>query len=434
MRGVGRLSGAASVLHRVPWAGPKTTNNPAESDLYRLVLKDSGYVLDGEVKPFEDAHRNHQGTGNRTDRFVMCCWKLRRRPAWTGRGRSRRFRPIAMRVAAIDRPRLFEQFWRMGLAKNLDEWQDAMRMQQLPLFNTVNADRDGHIAYVYNATLWAHKDRRLSVLARRRARRQVRAHRHLRSSPYDAHPQGDRSAHGLGAELQRHAVDVGVSDDARLLRSSPPASPRLQGITQRAQRGIRILSYRTAQDDVRGHQEVESCPRVSRPPISSWTRLSSNGQRRWGPTARSGRRTCSPSGIIGEAEVGKRWHAGLLQVHEPLPARASASIGGFKIPTDDWLSARGHRAGFNDPAKATATLDTVAGEVEKEYGSLERQVGRCHAVPPRQRSTFPATARRRSWARFSRSLCSSFVERQDPRGVFGDTFYAVIESRHPLAR
>ena len=31
-----------------------------------------------------------------------------------------------------------------------------MRMQQLPLFNTAYADRDGHIAYVYNATLPVH--------------------------------------------------------------------------------------------------------------------------------------------------------------------------------------------------------------------------------------------------------------------------------------
>ena len=54
---------------------------------------------------------------------------------------------VAMRVAALDRPRLFEQFWRMGLAHNLDEWQAAMRMQQLPLFNTAYADRDGHIVY-----------------------------------------------------------------------------------------------------------------------------------------------------------------------------------------------------------------------------------------------------------------------------------------------
>ncbi len=51
---------------------------------------------------------------------------------------------------------MFEQFWQMGLAKNFSEWEAAMRMQQLPLFHTAYADRDGRIAYVYNATLPVH--------------------------------------------------------------------------------------------------------------------------------------------------------------------------------------------------------------------------------------------------------------------------------------
>jgi acyl-homoserine-lactone acylase len=46
---------------------------------------------------------------------------------------------------------MFEQFWRMGLARNLEEWRNAMRMQQLPIFHTLYADRDGRIMYVYNA-------------------------------------------------------------------------------------------------------------------------------------------------------------------------------------------------------------------------------------------------------------------------------------------
>ena len=65
-------------------------------------------------------------------------------------------RPVAMRVSSTDRPGLFEQFWRMGLAQNLDEWLAAMRMQQLPIFNTCYADRDGHIMYVYNANVPLH--------------------------------------------------------------------------------------------------------------------------------------------------------------------------------------------------------------------------------------------------------------------------------------
>ena len=46
----------------------QTTNNPAESDLYRLTLKDGGYVLDGQVKPVRDAQRDHQGAAGATAR------------------------------------------------------------------------------------------------------------------------------------------------------------------------------------------------------------------------------------------------------------------------------------------------------------------------------------------------------------------------------
>jgi acyl-homoserine-lactone acylase len=60
---------------------------------------------------------------------------------------------VALRVAALDRPRLFEQFWKMGLARNFAQFQAAVRMEQLPLFNTAYADRDGHIMYLYNAAV-----------------------------------------------------------------------------------------------------------------------------------------------------------------------------------------------------------------------------------------------------------------------------------------
>ena len=99
----------------------QTTNNPAESDLYRLVLKDDGYVLDGQVKPFE--------THTEIIKVRDAGGALRDVPLDVRRSvhgpivAERNGAPIAMRVAAIDRPRLFEQFWRMGLAKNLAEWQ-----------------------------------------------------------------------------------------------------------------------------------------------------------------------------------------------------------------------------------------------------------------------------------------------------------------------
>ena len=63
---------------------------------------------------------------------------------------------VAVRVVAIDRPGLLEQFWEMGLASNIHEWERAMRRMQLPLFNTAYADRDGHIGFIYNAALPLH--------------------------------------------------------------------------------------------------------------------------------------------------------------------------------------------------------------------------------------------------------------------------------------
>ena len=44
----------------------QTTNNPSQSDLYRPALKDGGYVLDGQVKPFETRTETIKVRGERT--------------------------------------------------------------------------------------------------------------------------------------------------------------------------------------------------------------------------------------------------------------------------------------------------------------------------------------------------------------------------------
>jgi acyl-homoserine-lactone acylase len=129
----------------------QTTNNPNGADLYRLTLKDDGYVLDGKVRQFE--------VSQQTIRVLQKDGKLRDEPVTVRKSEhgpvvvDHEGMAIALRVAALDRPRMFEQFWKMGLARNFSQFQDAMRMQQLPLFNTAYADRDGHIMYLYNAAV-----------------------------------------------------------------------------------------------------------------------------------------------------------------------------------------------------------------------------------------------------------------------------------------
>ena len=131
----------------VAWT--QTTNGPTGADVYRLTLKDGGYVLDGKTRSFEvepQIIKIRQADGTLRDEPLTI-----RRSVHGPVFSDRRGVTVALRVGAVNRPRMFEQFWRMGLARNLDEWREAMRMQQLPIFHTMYADRDGRIMYVYNA-------------------------------------------------------------------------------------------------------------------------------------------------------------------------------------------------------------------------------------------------------------------------------------------
>jgi len=130
----------------VAWT--QTTNGPTGGDVYRLTLQGDGYVLDGKVRPFEVEQQTikvRQADGTLRD-VPHTIRRTVHGPVFS----DRRGVTAALRVIAADRPKMFEQFWRMGLAKNFDQWRDAMRMQQLPIFHTMYADRDGHIMYVYN--------------------------------------------------------------------------------------------------------------------------------------------------------------------------------------------------------------------------------------------------------------------------------------------
>lgn len=56
---------------------------------------------------------------------------------------------LALRVAGLQQPSLVTQYWRMIQAHNVDEFIDANSALQMPFFNVVYADRDGHILYLF---------------------------------------------------------------------------------------------------------------------------------------------------------------------------------------------------------------------------------------------------------------------------------------------
>ena len=400
----------------------QTTNNPAESDLYRLTLKDGGYVLDGAVKPFDTTTEviKIKGKDGQQRQDLLTIRRTVHGPVVAERNGA----TIAMRVAAIDRPRLFEQFWRMGLAHNLAEWKDAMRMQQLPLFNTAYADRDGHIGYVYNATLPVHPtgDYRYWQGVVPGDRSDLIA---TTIVPFDRVPQVFDPPTGWvqnSNDMPWTSVYPPMLDSTQFAAGF--AAP--QGITQRAQRGTRILSGFTGKKmtfaDVKAGKlstRLETADQFVDDIVSTAKKIGTDRAKR-------------------AAQVLARWDRqaegtsdGTLLFYKFMTEAGSdfERIGGFAVARDDREPLDTPR-GFADAARAMVALDNVAGDVEKEYGKLNVPWG--EVLRFRRGSVDLPGNGAPSQLGAIRTVGVSPFKDGKVEGIQGDTFFAVVEFSTPI--
>lgn len=128
-----------------------TVNTLDGYDLYDLELADGGYRWAGGVRPFE--------TEEQTIRVRTADGSLRDEPLTIRRSvygpvvaearTSEGSRALALRVAGLDQPHLTDQYWEMATAKNLGEFERAVRQLQMPMFTVIYADRDGHILHLF---------------------------------------------------------------------------------------------------------------------------------------------------------------------------------------------------------------------------------------------------------------------------------------------
>jgi acyl-homoserine-lactone acylase len=129
----------------------QTVNSIDASDLYAIKAQGDGYLFDGQVKAFEKSSheikvRQPDGTFRvepLTTYSTVHGPVIRRDPSG----------PVALRVAGLDRPFLLEQYWQMATAHNFTEYETALKRLQVPTFNILYADRDGHIEYLFNGLL-----------------------------------------------------------------------------------------------------------------------------------------------------------------------------------------------------------------------------------------------------------------------------------------
>ena len=122
-----------------------TVNATVPLTQYELALEPGGYRFDGEVRAFEervDTLRILTGEGTLREEIQRTRWSVHG-PVIAERDDA----AVALRVVGLDAPSLLEQWWEMGRAGNLAEFDTALRRQQIPVFSVIYADRDGHIMH-----------------------------------------------------------------------------------------------------------------------------------------------------------------------------------------------------------------------------------------------------------------------------------------------
>ena len=131
---------------RTGWG--RTVNTIDTVDFYRLTVKGDQYMFDGKLRTFEHSSKTvkiKQANGSFAEEKVEILRSVHGPVVFNEQGMV-----VAMRVAGLDRPKMLEQWFRMGEAKNLAEFTSALKMMAVPMWNANYADADGHIMMVYD--------------------------------------------------------------------------------------------------------------------------------------------------------------------------------------------------------------------------------------------------------------------------------------------
>ncbi|WP_273275034.1 acylase [Maribacter polysiphoniae] len=125
-----------------------TNNTIDNADTYELVVKDNGYVLDGEVKAFESTKESikvKQEDGSLVEQEI----KLLR----TVHGpvvNQKEGKVLALRMVGLDRPDMVLQWWKMINSTSFEAFESTLKMAQIPFWNVMYADKAGSIFYLFN--------------------------------------------------------------------------------------------------------------------------------------------------------------------------------------------------------------------------------------------------------------------------------------------
>jgi acyl-homoserine-lactone acylase len=114
---------------------------------YELELDGDGYRLDGATRAFET--EEHVLRVKQPDGLLRHV-PLTVRHSVHGPVTKVDGKTYALRVAGLDRHGALEQWWDMGRATNLAQFEAALARLHVPMFTVLYADRAGHILHLFN--------------------------------------------------------------------------------------------------------------------------------------------------------------------------------------------------------------------------------------------------------------------------------------------
>ncbi len=137
------------------YLGWTSTVNPINgATIYQLKLENDGYVLDGKVYPLQtkiETLKIRQPNG------AILETKLAVKQSPHGMIiKENNEQAYAIKVVGLERPQSLEQYWQMAQAKNLEQFEAALKQVQIPMFNIIYADHKGNIMYLFNGTIPQH--------------------------------------------------------------------------------------------------------------------------------------------------------------------------------------------------------------------------------------------------------------------------------------
>jgi len=126
-----------------------TVNTHDGWDLYKLVNgKNGGYIFDGQEKAFDvrqETIKVKQIDGSLKVISLTVASSIHG-PVIAERDGAK----LALRVVGDHAFAAAQEWWEMGQAKNLSEFETALKNIRIPMFTIIYADRDGNIMHVFN--------------------------------------------------------------------------------------------------------------------------------------------------------------------------------------------------------------------------------------------------------------------------------------------